>query len=84
MLPFSDPGGEEMLEAAKAGNLETFEKAYQDRRPGTDINYADSNGQTSLYQAALYGHLQVVKFILRQTGTNVNQAQTTDGETRLV
>jgi len=62
-----------MINAAETGEVKKFIKAYQ-CPDADDINYADKYGVTSLWIAALHGHLQVARFLLRQKDTNVNQA----------
>ena len=65
--------GTELLNAAQAGEEKKVIEAL--RCDGADKNYArSSDGVTSLLLAALYGRLQVVKFLLGQYGIDVNKA----------
>ena len=75
--------GQEMLNAAETGEVKKFIKAYQ-CPDADDINYADKYGVNSLWIAALHGHLQVVRFLLSQGKTDVNQAPPSSESDRLL
>jgi len=75
-------GGEKSLnEAADKGNVTEVQGLIGCR--GMDINYADSYGQTSLLNAALEGHLEVVQLLLSTPGIEPNKAEPSEGLTPL-
>ena len=59
---------EELLRAARVGTKSRCEELLSE---GANINYKDSDGQSSIWIAACYGRLDVVKLLL-QHGAEVN------------
>lgn len=57
--------GEELLVAAKDGNLDKARELFE---RGVDVNFADRYGETPLKTAACYGHLEIVRFLLDNGG----------------
>jgi len=55
--------GQAMREAAKTGDLEGVKKHLE---AGADINFKDRQGNTALHMAALFGHREIVHFLLEK------------------
>eukprot|EP01102_Stenamoeba_stenopodia_P003224 TRINITY_DN1315_c0_g1_i2.p1 TRINITY_DN1315_c0_g1~~TRINITY_DN1315_c0_g1_i2.p1 ORF type:complete len:148 (+),score=44.55 TRINITY_DN1315_c0_g1_i2:2-445(+) len=55
--------GQAMREAAKTGDLEAVKKHLE---TGADINFKDRQGNTALHMAALFGHREIVHFLLEK------------------
>ncbi|KAH9127103.1 hypothetical protein AeMF1_002545 [Aphanomyces euteiches] len=70
--------GKKLLEAAKAGNLESVRKLLNDH---ADVNFNDENGRTVLHWASWLGRFVVIKELLAR-GASVNAASN-NGETAL-
>ncbi len=75
----ASPANQELINAAKNGNLEGVEAALN---AGVDVNYADSDGYTALMWAAVYEHTEMVRLLIEQ-GADVNRANN-NGTTALM
>lgn len=64
--------GEELLEAARAGDVAAVERLLD---AGADVNTADKYGSTALAAAAVNGRLEVVELLLER-GADPNIAET--------
>ena len=69
---------EELLAESKSGNVTGVEFILKNCI-GTDINTADSNGDTPLISASSEGHQEVVNLILKEETIDVNKAEDEGG-----
>lgn len=65
----------EICEVTSTGNLQMLRHMVHN---GATVCYRDQNKRTPLHVSAAEGHLDVVKFLLLQPGTNINVRDTKD------
>jgi len=65
----------EICEVASTGNLQMLRHMVHN---GATVCYRDFNKRTPLHVSAAEGHLDVVKFLLLQPGTNINSRDKND------
>ena len=77
IIACSSNSGEELIDAARYGDLETVKLLIEN---GADINAKDEDGYTVLMHASFNGYLEIVKYLIEK-GANVNEDK--DGVTAL-
>ena len=58
-----------LCQAAAKGELDYIRLLIEN---GVDVNTTDVDGRTALHLAVCYGHLEVVQYLVRTSGVNIN------------
>jgi ankyrin repeat protein len=81
LVPVSRADGQELLDAARDGDLAKVTTLVEHK--GVDVNLKGADSQTALIWAAYKGHPEIVKYLLGK-GANVNHHESGLGKTALM